>query len=461
MASVTKRNDTYIIRVSLGYDASGKQIQKFKTWKPQKSMTAKQIKRELERQKVLFEEKCRTGQYMDGNIRFSDFVDYWLEEYAKKQLRSETLTVYQDLLTRVLPAIGHIKLDKLQPRHLMEFYNNLQEDGIRLDTRYIAKVDVRNLLKSQKLTQKALSDVSKLSLHTIQAFANNRNISPKSAKQISTALGIPIEDLFTPIETNGGKLSQGTINKYHRVLSSILEKAVKWQIILYNPCQRVDAPKIGNKETTYLDDNQTIELIKCLDTEPLRYRAMIITLLYTGMRRGELCGLEWSDVDFKNNLIDINKSSLYTVNIGIYDDTTKNESSKRVIKIPPVVIDILKQHKKEQNAERLKLGDKWTDTNKIFTQLNGKPIHPDTITGWFGTFLKRHNLPPIHIHSLRHTNATLLIASGVDLRTVSKRLGHSNMSTTANIYTHAIKSADERASQMLDDILSLKKAKSE
>ena len=116
-------------------------------------------------------------------------------------------------------------------------------------------------------------------------------------------------------------------------------------------------------------------------------------------------------------------------------------------------LDILKEHKMQQAKEFFKLGDKWVRSNKVFTQWNGKPIHPDTITGWFSRFIKKNNLPPIHLHSLRHTNATLLIASGADLRTVSKRLGHSNMTTTSNIYTHAIKSADERAAELLGDIL--------
>ena len=176
------------------------------------------------------------------------------------------------------------------------------------------------------------------------------------------------------------------------------------------------------------------------------------------MRRGELCGLEWSDVDFHENLIDINKSSLYLSQKGIFEDTTKTFSSKRVIKLSEPVISLLAEHKKVQAMERFKLGNQWEDHNKIFTQWNGKPIHPDTITGWFRKFIAKYHLPYVSIHSLRHTNATLLIAGGTDLRTVSQRLGHSNMTTTGNIYTHAIQTADERAAEMLGDILSIEKS---
>lgn len=458
MASVTKRNNTYTIRVSLGYDASGKQLQRFMTWKPKPGMTENQIKKELERQKILFEEQCRNGQYMGGNMRFSEFADYWMREYAEKQLKAKTIFDYKLLLKRINAAIGHIRLDKLQPHHLMEFYNNLQEKGIREDARYVIKQDVSSLLKKKKMTQKILVEKSGVSKNTVANFVHGINIREDSAHKIAAALKVPAEKLFTKIEKRGEVLAPKTISHYHKLISAILEKAVKWQILMYNPCRRVEAPKVPKKETKYLDDRQATHLVECLRGEPLQYQAIIITLLYSGMRRGELCGLLWDDIDFKNCLIDINKSSLYLSDRGIYDDTPKTEGSKRVIKVPKYVIDILDRHRNEQLMQRLKLGDKWVKSNKVFTQWNGKAIHPDTITGWFGEFLKRHDLPHISIHSLRHTNATLLIAGGTDLRTVSKRLGHADMTTTANIYTHAIQSADEKAAQVLESLLPNEKA---
>ena len=193
-------------------------------------------------------------------------------------------------------------------------------------------------------------------------------------------------------------------------------------------------------------------MISCLQAEPLKYRTAIMLTLYTGMRRGELCGLNWSDIDFDNKLVTINKSVLYSAEKGVYEDTTKTKSSNRSINIPSDMIKLLKQYQAEQLQLRLSMGDIWINSGKIFTSENGGLINPDTLSTWFKKFIKRHNLPDIHYHSLRHTAATLLIAGGVDIATVSKRLGHADKSTTLNIYTHAIKSADKEAADKLQDI---------
>ena len=136
MATVTKRGNSYKITVSCGYDLNGKQIRRHTTWTPDPGMTAKQEAKELERQKFLFEERCRTGQVLNGSVRFADFATKWFEDYASKQLRSKTLARYEALIQRINAAIGHIHLDKLQPHHLLTFYDNLAEPGIRDDTKY-------------------------------------------------------------------------------------------------------------------------------------------------------------------------------------------------------------------------------------------------------------------------------------------------------------------------------------
>ena len=154
MATITKRGDTYRITVSCGYDLNGKQIRRTMTWTPEPGMTRRQTEKELDRQAVLFEERCRTGQVLDGNIKFADFAERWFKDYAEKQLRPTTVARYHVLMPRINAAIGHIRLDKLQPHHLMQFYNNLAETGVRDDTRYQSTVDFKALLKSRGMTKR-------------------------------------------------------------------------------------------------------------------------------------------------------------------------------------------------------------------------------------------------------------------------------------------------------------------
>lgn len=459
MASATRRGDTYTIRTSLGYDSKGKQIQKFTTWKPAPGLTEKQIEKELERQKVLFDEKCKGGRFLDGSMKFADYADYWLAEYAEKQLRPSTVAFYKLMLKRINAAIGHIKLEKLQPNHLMQLYSNLSDGGLREKRTLSPAGNFREVLKSHRLSQAELSRRAGISVSVPAVLVKGGYIASSSAQKIADALNMPVYKLFKLSDDGSKPLSGTTVLRYHRTISSMLEKAVKWQIIFSNPAARVESPKAERKEARYLDEKQAADLIQCLQDEPLKYRTMITLLLYSGMRRGELCGLEWPDVDFANGLIDINKTSIYVAGKGRIDDTTKTFASKRVIKLPSHVMALLAEHRKEQMTERLNAGDKWVDGSKLFTQWDGRPIYPGTVTQWFIDFIKRHDLPEISLHSLRHTCATLLIFNGTDLRTVSKRLGHANMTTTANVYTHAIQTADERASEVLSDILSPNKVK--
>lgn len=143
---------------------------------------------------------------------------------------------------------------------------------------------------------------------------------------------------------------------------------------------------------------------------------------------------------------------LYSTGIGTYEDTAKTESSNRSVTIPADMTALLKLYRAEQAEKRLLLGEYWKNSGKVFTNEDGAVINPDGLSGWFKKFIRRNNLPDIHLHTLRHTAATLLIAAGADVATVSMRLGHANKTTTLNIYTHAIKSADEAAANMLQDI---------
>ncbi len=454
MATIQKRGNSYRFVVSCGYNADGKQVRKTMTWTPPEGMTARKAKREAQHQAVLFEEKCLSGQMVDGSIKFEAFVERWMQYYAEKQLKPKTLKTYRTFLLRINAAIGHISLDHIQPQHLMAFYDDLSKNGIRLDTKYHKRTDFREHLPT---TQTAFSDAVGVGHCTVTAFVRGKNISRTSAEKISKALNLPFESVFDAEDR--GKVSSNIIVRYHHLISSILEKAVQWQLIPDNPCRRVKPPRFERKEAHYLDEAQTAHLIELLDDEPIQYRTAILLLLNTGLRRGELCGLEWKDIDFDKAILQVRRNALYLSGRGVFDDTPKTANAQRVIKLPDSCIPMLKEYRTWQEKEQLRLGEQWHDHDKLFTRWNGKPMYPEVLTNWFSEFIKQSDLPHITLHSLRHTNASLLIAAGTNLRTVSARLGHAKASITSDIYAHAIQSADVAAAETLNIILSSKTQK--
>lgn len=451
MASIRKRGNTYQIRVSCGYNFERKQIVKSMTYRPRYNMTEKQIQKEVKRQAILFEEKCKTGRFLNGNIKLWEFIEKWFSDYAKTQLKEKSIARYRALLPRINAHLGHIRIDKLEPYHFLEFYSKLSECGIREDFKYKATENFKTLMAENGHTKKTISKCANVSEFVINSCLKQQNISKRTAEKILEI----IPNSLTKVEYKS-HLEPKTIQHYHRFLSSVLNTAVEWQLIPFNPCKRVKPPKSEYKESACLDDVQVFSLINALDKESIKYKTMIMLFLYSGMRRGELCGLEWSDIDFKNNLVNISKSSLYLPGKGIFDDTTKNKYSERVIHIPKCMTALLKEYL----DYKMKFDNNFSKSDKIFTGSNGKPIHPDAVTGWFHKFILKNKFPKISIHSLRHTNATLLIAKGTDIKTVANRLGHSSTSTTGNIYAHAIKSADAAAAGLLNTIFNFEKNQS-
>lgn len=456
VANITKRGNSFSIRVSAGYDTNGKQIIKTMTWKPPEGMSDKKAEKEAFREATLFEERVKNGLVANGRIKFQDFVEQWFNDYANIQLRPKTIARYRALTDRIYPELGHLYIDKIRPTHLMDFYKNLASTPIA--SKYRCKIDLKSELKKRNITKKQCSELSGVSLTVFTSIFKGSNIELQTAKKIADSLNISIDQLF---EKSGEEktLSNKTILHYHRFISSVMQTAVKWQVIVSNPCERVDPPKVQQSDVEYLEPEDAVRLLELIENEPIQYRVSVIVLLFTGMRRGELLGLKWSDIDFENQTISISRSSLYLSGIGIFEDETKNRSSKRVIKVPTTAINAIYTLKMWQSKQRLLLGEHWRHTELVFTTHEGKPMHPDTLSGWFHDFIQKTDLPPIHLHSLRHTNATLNIANGVAVTTVAGQLGHANATTTAKIYAHSIKSAQAAAAEMMDNLLIPRKQK--
>ena len=450
MATIKKRGNSYLIRCYDGYDQTGRQIERTMTWKIPTGMSEKKAEREARHQAELFEEKVRTGQSAEKKIKFSDFCDLWMKDYAETQLRPKTVTRYRGLLERIKPALGSIYLDRLRPTHLTAFYRELAQ--VRKVSTYIARVDLKAFLKEHKVTQTKLAEDSGICTATIRSIIIGNAATEETVKKIADALHIDFNKLFQP-SGEPQPLSGQTILHYHRLISVILQTAVEWQYIPANAAERVKPPKAESNEAVYLDDKQAIRLLELMEDQPIYYRTAVTVLLFTGMRRGELMGLVWSDIDFDNNTITIQRSLQYLPDMGVFTSDTKTKSSRRVIKAPATAIQSLKIYRTWQKRTFMSIGQQWKESGCVFVTQNGTPMHPDTLTSWFGSFIKTTDLPQIHIHSLRHTNATLQIANGVAVTTVAGTLGHSTANTTTKVYAHAIQSAAAASAEMMDNLL--------
>lgn len=452
MASIRKRGGTYQIRVSAGYDINRKQIIKTKTWKPLPEWSEKRIEKELNKATVQFENDVLTGHYVDGSVRFGEFAERWLREYGSQNLRPKSILRYQNLLDRIVPAIGHIKLEQLQPLHLVAFYNNLSEEGVKNAESSRPKTDLDAIRRTQGLSKAELARRAGVSYSVAVNACKGLNIRHDGAGRIAETLGLSYKSTFEDIGKTE-KLASGTIAQHHRLISDIMETAVRWGLVLDNPCRRVTPPRTAHKRRVALSSEETLELFQCLSGAPEKYKTAVTVLLYSGLRKGELCGLKWDDISFENGVLTVNRTLSYYPRKGLFEDEPKTENGKRAIKLPKPALAALREHRKRQTEERLAVGDRWNDTGFIFTKWDGTPMHPDSLYQWFTKFVRQNGLPPVTLHSLRHTNASLLIANKIDIATVSKRLGHADTSITARVYTHAIKEADAVAADALENIL--------
>ncbi len=250
-----------------------------------------------------------------------------------------------------------------------------------------------------------------------------------------------------------GPLSETTILQHHAVLSSIFNAAVDWQILKENPVARVKRPRKNKANIPAYDEEQTAALLAALEYEQPQYQALVHLALTSGLRKSELMALTWDDVDFEAGTIEVTKTRQYAPHIGVHErDCTKNETSNRLISIPQSTLNILSRHKAEQEALKEKAGNLWQGSNRLFTTNLGEDMFPDTPTSWFPKFLKKHGLPHMNFHGLRHTAATILISQGVDIKAVSARLGHARTSTTVDIYAKALRSADRACADVMDNI---------
>lgn len=376
---------------------------------------------------------------------------------------------FKDLLVNINLAIGNIKLINLQSHHLQSFYNNMREKGVSTRGNYAVATKLVKVVNKKGLSKVKLAKLSGISQSTIRSALKGNHVTIETAEALSKALNVPENKLFK-IHIGEMHYADKTILHHHRLIGVILRQATRDHLVPYNIASRdyMKAPRVPRKEAAFLDDEEIQEVFSCLQQESIKWRTAIGLLVYSGMRRGELMGLEWKDVDFKNKLLHIYRTSQYVPSMGIITKDTKTFSSQRTITLPDGIFPLLEEYRAYWEETKQKMGDLWHNeilityadgtaeyvpNDRLFIKDDSTPMNPESITAWTNDFVKKYNLPKFTPHSLRHTNASLLIANGINIPTVSKRLGHSSVSTTSNIYSHAVKTADEKAANVLSEKL--------
>lgn len=452
-----KRGVSYRISVSCRMDSQGRQVMRRTTWKPKPGMTARQIEKALDRAVADFEREIEQGYALDNRQTFEGYAKYVLSMKAQAGVKRRTLERYESLLERINQAIGHMKLADIRPQHLNSFYQNLRETGIRKDSGHATmRVDLDTWLKEHQTSKTALSKKAGCAVSTLAAAGRGQSIQRNTAEAIAQAMGGKLESIFD-VEENSEPLSPKTILEHHRLISTILGQAEKEMLVPYNAAAKATPPKVTRKEPNYFQPEEIAAILDALEREPLKWRMITHLLIVTGCRRGEIMGLKWDKVDLEGRRITIDRALLVGKDGTVYEETTKTGDVRYLI-LPVETVQLLREYRREQTELRLANGNRWQETGYLFTRDDGRPMNPDSVTGWLSDFAKKNGLPHINPHAFRHTAASVLIAAGTDIVTVSKQLGHSSVNTTGGFYSHMIEKAKAQASESIADVLLRKKS---
>jgi integrase len=366
---------SWAIVLDLGRDAEGKRRQKWHTVRGSK----KDAQRELAR--LLHE--INTGAYVEpSRMTVSDFLDRWLDDYARASVSAKTFERYEEIVRLHLkPALGHHPLAKLQPLHIARYYT--------------------------------------------EALASGR------------------------IDGSGG-LSARSVLHHHRVLRAALHQGVKWLLLPRNPADAVDPPRPQHREMRALDETATAKLLRAAAHS--RLSLPVLLAVTTGLRRGEILALRWQDVDFQNGTFAV-RQSLEQTRGGLSFKQPKTVKGRRVVALPSLTLDALKQHKVKQATTKLALGATYEDNDLVCAREDGTPWPPDAFSTAFVGLVRRAGIPAIRFHDLRHTHATQLLRQGVHPKVVSERLGHSTVGITLDVYSHVLPGMQAEAATRTDAAL--------
>lgn len=458
MASIRKIEGkggiSYKITVTIGTDYAGKQVRHYKTWKPDQGMTTKQAEKEAKRIAYDFEREIELGYQADNRQTFAQYASYVYSMMEQRGDSPHSLWRFERMSNRIAKesSFGSMKLKAIRPQHINEYYKTLIKQG---SGSYTARqiVDFNSIVGNE--AKAAFAQKHGIPVWTVRRLCKGANTSPEMAQQIETAL--KRKGLFEIVRRSEKPLSYNTMVIIHSVITTVFAWAEKEMIIPYNPARKATLPmKKDGKEADCLQPEELEQIMAALQMEDIDKRAMVTLFIVTGCRKGEIMGLKWDKVDFQKREATIDSSLSYLPGKGVFEGPTKTRNTRKVI-LPESVIPLLHDYRVWQLEQRLKCGDLWQDTGFVFTRWNGTPLNPGCFNMWLSRFCKKNGIRPVHPHTFRHSAASIMIAGGVDVLTVSKMLGHADVSTTLNTYGHAIEESKRKAAECIADTILKKK----
>lgn len=456
MASIKKiegkKGTSYKITVCLGRNAQGIQLRHYMTWKPPHIMTSRQAEKEVKRVACEFERNLEIGYQSDDRQTFEEYAKYVISLKEQNGAANNTIAVYRQFVHRLSPLIGHMKIRDIRPQHLNKIYNQLKQPGARKGRgRSSPIVNFKRIIADRGERQEDFAQKCGLCRDTIGILCKGQSISRKSADAISAILQKPYSELFR-LEDNTLEISHNTIRRMHNFISVVFSQAEKEMLITFNPASKATPPKEFYDAPNYFQPDQIAKIIEAAEKEPIKWRMIVHMLIVSGARRGEIMALKWKNVDFTKKQICIDSCLSYTFGYGQYEGATKTRMN-RIVPLPMETFEMLRKYRVWQMEQKLLYGDMWTDTDYVFTRETGGNMNPGAINSWLNGFTKRHGLPHINPHSFRHSAASIMIARGADIVSVSQMLGHKNANITMSVYAHAIEESKRSASECIADTI--------
>jgi integrase len=259
-------------------------------------------------------------------------------------------------------------------------------------------------------------------------------------------------DLRTKGRADGkGGIAPRTIGHAHRVLSSALNDAAENDLVMRNVLQSKSPPKVPDDEMIIVQDVPAF--IATIKTNGRALYVPAMTSLFTGMRRSEILALKWGRVDLDQKVIKVLEALEFTTAHGIRFKPPKSKAGRRDITLPDILVDVLRDYRKAQLELRMKLGTgKLHDNDLLFADIDGAPLSPNAVSAAWSDYAARIGMPEVTFHALRHTHASQLIDAGVDIVTISKRLGHAKPDITLRVYAHLFRKDDGKAAAAINAI---------